>query len=226
MIDELDRCRPDYALSLLEIVKHFFNVSGVHFVLGVNLSELQNSVRVRYGSNVDAATYLQKFYSVVLRLPRRIQYTQTYLLYYLHASGQMQIPVPIHKTAHALLERYNGTTPMTPRTIQRILTVLALIPHKRPQHISNEFLVTAAITKVCAPHIYEAMRLNELKTQDLRQVFNLDQNDLEPWHLVSRAAAGGDEVFESTTRLIPENLLQEICEEYLEIFDSSALQSG
>ena len=54
MVDELDRCRPDYALSLLEIIKHFFNVEGVHFVLGVNLSELQNIVRARYGSNIKA----------------------------------------------------------------------------------------------------------------------------------------------------------------------------
>lgn len=71
VIDELDRCRPDYALSLLEIIKHFFNVDGVHFVLGVNLSELQNSVRARYGSGVDAAMYLQKFVSIVQRFPLR-----------------------------------------------------------------------------------------------------------------------------------------------------------
>ena len=54
VVDELDRCRPDYALSLLEIIKHFFNVEGVHFVLGVNLSELQNIVRARYGRNIKA----------------------------------------------------------------------------------------------------------------------------------------------------------------------------
>lgn len=41
VIDELDRCRPDFALTLLEIVKHFFAVPHVHFVLGVNLRELQ-----------------------------------------------------------------------------------------------------------------------------------------------------------------------------------------
>ncbi len=35
VVDELDRCRPDYALALLEIIKHFFAVPHVHFVLGV-----------------------------------------------------------------------------------------------------------------------------------------------------------------------------------------------
>lgn len=47
IIDELDRCRPDYALNLLEIIKHFFTVPNVHFVLGVNLRELENSVKAR-----------------------------------------------------------------------------------------------------------------------------------------------------------------------------------
>lgn len=42
IIDELDRCRPDYALSMLEVMKHFFAVDGVHFVLGVNMKELEN----------------------------------------------------------------------------------------------------------------------------------------------------------------------------------------
>ena len=44
IIDELDRCRPDYALTLLEIVKHFFAVPNVHFVLGANLDALEHSV--------------------------------------------------------------------------------------------------------------------------------------------------------------------------------------
>ncbi|MES0826344.1 KAP family P-loop NTPase fold protein [Ruegeria sp. SCP11] len=72
VVDELDRCRPDYALLLLETIKHFFNVDGVHFVLGVNLEQLQNSVKARYGSGTEAEAYLQKFYSLKLKLPRMI----------------------------------------------------------------------------------------------------------------------------------------------------------
>ena len=60
VIDELDRCRPDYALSVLEVVKHFFSVPGVHFVLGCNLDALEHMVRVRYGSSVNASAYLKE----------------------------------------------------------------------------------------------------------------------------------------------------------------------
>lgn len=70
VIDELDRCRPDYALSMLEVIKHFFDVPNVHFVLGVNLTELANSVRARYGAGVNAEKYLQKFYTLTFPLHR------------------------------------------------------------------------------------------------------------------------------------------------------------
>jgi hypothetical protein len=71
VIDELDRCRPDYALALLEIIKHFFAVPHVHFVLDVNLHELENSVKVRYGAEINAGLYLQKFVTLTMALPNK-----------------------------------------------------------------------------------------------------------------------------------------------------------
>lgn len=68
IVDELDRCRPDYALSMLEVMKHFFAVDNVHFVLGVNLNALESSVHARYGEGIDASVYLQKFMHVVMPL--------------------------------------------------------------------------------------------------------------------------------------------------------------
>lgn len=61
IIDELDRCRPDFALSLLERIKHFFSVPNVHFILGIHSGQLENSVRSFYGNGIDAHNYLQKF---------------------------------------------------------------------------------------------------------------------------------------------------------------------
>ena len=52
-IDELDRCKPDYALSLMERIKHFFDDERVTFVFAVNLSQLQHTVKSYYGSEFD-----------------------------------------------------------------------------------------------------------------------------------------------------------------------------
>jgi len=69
IVDELDRCKPTFALDLLEKIKHVFSVSGVHFVLVTHLEQLENSVRFSYGHDIDARTYLQKFYNLIIHLP-------------------------------------------------------------------------------------------------------------------------------------------------------------
>ena len=69
IIDELDRCRPSYAVELLEVVKHLFGVDNIVFVLAINRSELAHSVRALYGSGFDADNYLRRFFDVDFRLP-------------------------------------------------------------------------------------------------------------------------------------------------------------
>ena len=69
VIDELDRCRPSYAVELLEAAKHLFAVDGVVFVLALNRSELAHSIRTLYGIGFDAIGYLRRFIDVDFRLP-------------------------------------------------------------------------------------------------------------------------------------------------------------
>ncbi|MCB1939185.1 MAG: hypothetical protein KDF24_06080 [Rhodocyclaceae bacterium] len=69
LVDELDRCRPDYAIELLETIKHLFGVDGVYFVIGVNLPQLSHSVRAVYGEQFDAERYLRRFFDQVYSLP-------------------------------------------------------------------------------------------------------------------------------------------------------------
>ncbi len=61
IIDELDRCRPDYALKVLETVRHLFDVPGVVVVLAANLEELCHTVQSIYGPNFTADRYLRRF---------------------------------------------------------------------------------------------------------------------------------------------------------------------
>ncbi len=62
IVDELDRCRPDYAVELLEKIKHFFSVKGVVFVLAIDKEQLAASVCGYYGSEkLNAKEYLRRF---------------------------------------------------------------------------------------------------------------------------------------------------------------------
>ncbi len=69
IIDELDRCRPTYAVQLLETAKHLFSVDHVVFVLGINRSQLVHSICSLYGQGFDANTYLLRFIDAYIRLP-------------------------------------------------------------------------------------------------------------------------------------------------------------
>jgi len=60
VIDELDRCRPDFAIEILEKVKHFFACNNVLFIIVYNKSQLENSISHIYGVS-QTSTYLQRF---------------------------------------------------------------------------------------------------------------------------------------------------------------------
>ena len=71
-IDELDRCRPDYAVDMLEVIKHVFDVENVKVVLVTNTKQLRAAINHRYGVEVDAQKYLDKFLKYSFALPDKI----------------------------------------------------------------------------------------------------------------------------------------------------------
>lgn len=68
-VDELDRCRPDYAIKLLEGIKHLFAVKGVVFIVSTNMDQLSKSVQAVYGGTFDGYGYLKRFFDFEFTLP-------------------------------------------------------------------------------------------------------------------------------------------------------------
>jgi len=66
-IDELDRCRPLYAIELLERIKHIFGIDGLIFVLSIDKKQLSESIKSQYG-NIDANAYLKRFIDLEFNL--------------------------------------------------------------------------------------------------------------------------------------------------------------
>ncbi len=73
IIDELDRCRPNYAVQVLEQIKHLFTVPGIVFVLSIDKVQLGHAVRGVYGNvNIDADEYLRRFIDLEYSIPKPI----------------------------------------------------------------------------------------------------------------------------------------------------------
>ena len=62
IIDELDRCKPSFAVDLLEVIKHYFVREDVTFIVTANLKELTHTIKKYYGEGFDGAGYLNKFF--------------------------------------------------------------------------------------------------------------------------------------------------------------------
>lgn len=69
IIDELDRCRPDYAVKLLERIKHYCSDERITFVFSINKRELQHTISKYYGNDFDSCRYLDRFFDLQYELP-------------------------------------------------------------------------------------------------------------------------------------------------------------
>ena len=68
-IDELDRCRPNFAIEMLERMKHYFDDDRIIFVASINREQLIHSISKYYGTNFDSTGYLDKFFDWNIYLP-------------------------------------------------------------------------------------------------------------------------------------------------------------
>ena len=73
LIDELDRCRPDFAVMMLETIKHVFDVGNVQIILITNAEQLKATIKHSYGSETNSHDYLYKFFKYQINLPTSTQ---------------------------------------------------------------------------------------------------------------------------------------------------------
>lgn len=78
MIDELDRCNPEYIINLLERIKILFNISGLVFVLAISDTMLDFAIRKKFDNNILIKNYLEKFINLYFFLPKVSYYNYVY----------------------------------------------------------------------------------------------------------------------------------------------------
>ena len=174
VIDELDRCRPDFALELLEQIKHLFSVDGIVFLLVLNRKSLEQTIRARYGSDIGSTQYLQKFVNLWLSLPRKSdryhdqgeRYIEYCLREMLEQGEQYQ-----NSAAAKFLSEVARARRLSCREIERILTCFALV-HNMSE--SSRFypayqVMTAFVCylKVAKPDLIERVLAGSIDSGDL-----------------------------------------------------------
>lgn len=188
VVDELDRCRPDYALSVLEVIKHFFAVPNVHFVLGVNLTELANTIRARYGAGVDAHSYLQKFISVTIELPQSIpqqgRLSDAAVVYFFKVANEMGLQEAMISDMRWYFNSFPAGGPRSIREVQKMMTEMALIPTIEGQFdrfvVGYRILICGlVIQKIVNPEFLSKARHGQLSLGDVENAFGVSFQNLE-----------------------------------------------
>lgn len=159
IIDELDRCRPDFALSLLERIKHFFMTKNVYFVIGANLQQLCSSVRLCYGQDVDANYYLQKFFHINFEInvasdPKNTSIEYVNFLIRQHDIENRQEKDLIEKMV--LLAAWSGN--LSFRTLERVMSYICIAVAVGYNNIFGPVLIGVLIIKISNPALYEQLR--------------------------------------------------------------------
>ncbi len=69
IVDELDRCLPEYTIKVLERLHHLSEgLDNVQVILSIDVGQLEHVVRQIYGEKTDAKKYLRKFIQFELGL--------------------------------------------------------------------------------------------------------------------------------------------------------------
>lgn len=192
IIDELDRCKPSFAVEILEKIKHLFLVEGVVFVLSMHHEQLEESIKKVYGQNIDAHTYLQKFIDYPTRLPKAdLSNDSNRRKYFWNQVGFIELPVrPSHSMGRSyelfliLSIRYDLSYRQINKALQNYKYLIASLDLSSDYAYPTMFLmVFISIIKVKSGTLISKIRNKAATYQDLvegisevrgRNEFNLE----------------------------------------------------
>ena len=176
-VDELDRCRPDYAIRFLEATKHVFEVDGVTFLLAVNFSELANSVRTLYGTDFDGEQYLRRFVDHILYL----QTDRTrYLQHLVESTGLDRLDNPYFSVSEYLDTFIFKVPNISLRDLEHAITHLGLVLNAL-HPMSRDTAMSMMILRIVVPDTYRQLITGAISDADALQALNRRINRSDKW---------------------------------------------
>jgi hypothetical protein len=175
VVDELDRCKPTYAIQLLERIKHLFDLENVIFIVALDKQQLGVSLGAVYGSGIDADEYLRRFFDLEYSLPKADPSEFTKCLYerfgfdeFFDARTQSELR---HEKQH-LLETFVALSQLLGLSLRareqcfsRIR--IALLMTKENHFLYPILVSTLAMLKVANPSLYRGYAFGSTTSREV-----------------------------------------------------------
>lgn len=173
IIDELDRCRPSFAVEVLEKIKHLFSVKRVVFVLVIHKQQIEEAIKSVYGA-IDAHTYLQKFINVDTSIPKRVadRHGNDFDLYIkkliqMHEIATWGDDRQIVDYLIPLAQHFN----LSLRQLEKVFTNLAIIYSTSGENQLRlvPIIIFISVVRVVNPSVFENLLLRKISFLSMRE---------------------------------------------------------
>ncbi|MCF6343865.1 MAG: KAP family NTPase [Devosiaceae bacterium] len=212
LLDELDRCRPTYAIAMLERVKHLFDVNNIIFIIATDTEQLQHSIKAVYGQGFDSASYLNRFFdrSYEIKSPNIKNFVAYQIK--LRAIDKAKLSIPPNTDLTAFLSDAFSYFEYELRDIEQFFEILGNIITVWDKKIEIEMSVMVF-------YIYNFQKKLFLQPSELAEYLNKRNTGLSwkikvtnyPSNFIKRENANALDVFSSFLSMI-EKTLDEINE--------------
>ncbi|PKP33546.1 MAG: hypothetical protein CVT99_00955 [Bacteroidetes bacterium HGW-Bacteroidetes-16] len=185
IIDELDRCRPNYAVQVLEQIKHLFSVPGIVFVLSIDKTQLGHAIRGVYGSElIDAEEYLKRFIDIEYSIPisnievgQFCKYLYNYFQFdeFFRSDARMSIQALVYETTAFIdmATMFFENSHFTLRQQEKIFAYARLVlkTFKETNYVLPGLFFFLIYTKIQNPLFYKKINGRELTNDQLLDGF-------------------------------------------------------
>jgi predicted KAP-like P-loop ATPase len=183
-IDDLDRCIPENAVTVLESLKLYLDKSKCVFVLGLEKEIVEKGIHFRYKKEIDFSgkDYLEKIIQFPFVIPVvRKEDIEQYLL-----GGNCPSILPSSHQEDFLKLILNGTE-YNIRKIKRFINSFSILKKlhgfKNEDYVRHEVLAEILLLQIRFPAFYKSLaRENSLLSEITEKIRNDESPDMSPFY--------------------------------------------
>ena len=178
IVDELDRCKPTYAVALFERIKHILEIDNLRVLLSFDQQQLEATIQKHYGSKIDSNRYLEKMFDLIVNLPdvdlrKLLEKTVANLNIPTALPNRMTLGQNDHiGELIGMLSTLMNATNASARELERTLTrIKFLLGRQNGLNVDPVFAVVLLILKNQNTKLFNMIKLENSTFDDIDKVF-------------------------------------------------------